>query len=208
LTGRFLVVVTPSAALPAHATADIDARLLRRGIRSTWRWQSDALTGLLHLDAGTAEAVVIADLNAVATADMGVSGLFGHLREAPRAVHDARIALTTLSHANDKVVQCDTTPLAMLVSAAPAEAERVAATVLGGLLALKHHESTMLIRTLRVWCANDGSPERAAEQLHCHTNTIRYRLRRIETLTDRSLRHPRDLAEIVTALNALRVVNR
>jgi DNA-binding PucR family transcriptional regulator len=66
----------------------------------------------------------------------------------------------------------------------------------------------MLIRTLRVWCANDGSPERAAEQLHCHTNTIRYRLRRIETVTDRSLRHPRDLAEIVTALNALRIVNR
>ncbi len=65
----------------------------------------------------------------------------------------------------------------------------------------------MLIRTLRAWCANDGSAERAAAQLHSHTNTIRYRLRRIETLTDRSLRHPRDLAEIVTALDALRVVN-
>jgi DNA-binding PucR family transcriptional regulator len=98
--------------------------------------------------------------------------------------------------------------LAMLVSAAPAEAERVATTVLGSILALKGHESAVLIRTLRTWCANDGSPDRTAELLHCHANTIRYRLRRIETLTGRSLRSPQDLAEIVTALNALRVIDR
>src|SRR5882757_1123474 len=204
LSGRFLIVITVSG----HTTEDVDARLLRRGIHPIWRWQPDALTGLLHLGASVAETTVLADLEAVATADMGVSGLFDHLRDAPGSVHDARIALTTLSHLDHKVVQRDTAPLAMLVSAAPAEAERVATTVLGGLLALKSHESAMLVRTLRVWCANDGSPERTAAQLHCHTNTIRYRLKRIETLTARSLRHPRDLAEIVTALNALRVVNR
>lgn len=206
LAARFLVVVTAPARLPGHATEDLDARLLRHGTRSTWRWQPDALTGLLHLGADTTEAAVLADLEDVAIADMGVSALFEHLRDTPGAVHDARIALTTLSHASNKVVQRDTTPLAMLVSAAPAEAGRVAADVLGGLLALKQHESATLVRTLRVWCASDGSPERTAGQLHCHTNTIRYRLRRIETLTGRCLRHPRDLAEIVTALNALRVV--
>jgi len=204
LTGRFLIVITVSG----HTTEEADARLLRRGIRPIWRWQPDALTGLLHLGASVAETTVLADLEAVATADMGVSGLFDHLRDAPGSVHDARIALTTLSHLDHKVVQRDTAPLAMLVSAAPAEAERVATTVLGGLLALKNHESAMLVRTLRVWCANDGSPERTAAQLHCHTNTIRYRLKRIETLTERSLRHPHDLAELVTALNALRVVDR
>ncbi|MEV6644125.1 helix-turn-helix domain-containing protein [Amycolatopsis sp. NPDC051371] len=90
----------------------------------------------------------------------------------------------------------------MLVSAAPAEAERVAREVFGALLELKPHESAVLTRTLRVWCANDGSPGRTAEVLHCHANTIRYRLRRIEDLTGRSLRSPQDLAEIVTALNA------
>ncbi|MFI9381401.1 PucR family transcriptional regulator [Kutzneria sp. NPDC052558] len=204
LTGRFLIVTTVSA----HTTDEVDARLLRRGVRAVWRWQPDALTGLLHLGPDVAETAVLADLEAIATADMGVSGLFGHLRDAPGSVHDARIALTTLSHLDHKVVQRDTAPLAMLVSAAPAEAERVADSVLGGVLALKHHESAMLVRTLRVWCANDGSPERTAAQLHCHTNTIRYRLKRIETLTERSLRHPHDLAEIVTALNALRVVGR
>ena len=208
LTARFLVVVTTSDALPGHATDVIDARLSRHGTRSTWRWQPEALTGLLHLGAATPEATVLADLDAVATQDMGVSALFEHLRDAPRAVHDARIALTTLSHVNHKVVQRDTTPLAMLVSAAPAEAERITADVLGGLLALKQHEGNLLVRTLRVWCAGDGSAERAARELHCHTNTIRYRLRRIEALTGRCLHHPRDLAEIVTALDALRVIER
>ena len=69
-------------------------------------------------------------------------------------------------------------------------------------------ELSLSIRTLRTWCANDGSPDRTAELLHCHANTIRYRLRRIETLTGRSLRSPQDLAEIVTGLNALRVIDR
>jgi hypothetical protein len=204
LTGRFLVTVTTSAEPPA----DLDARLLRHGVRSTWRWQPDALSGLLFLGASATEATVLADLERGAGADMGVSGLFGQLRDTPQAVHDARIALTTLTHTGSLVVQYDTTPLAMLVSAAPAEAERVAALVFGDLLALKRHESALLIRTLRTWCGCDGSPSRTAEQLHCHANTVRYRLRRVEALTGRSLRNPRELAEIITALNALRVVDR
>lgn len=207
LTGRFLVVVTASADLPPHATADIDARLRRRGVRSTWRWQPDAQSCLLYLGPSVPEAAVLADLESDASTDMGVSGLFQHLRETPEAVHGARIALTALTHAGSRVVQYDTTPLAMLVSASPAEAKRVAGTVFGQLLALKRHESVVLIRTLRTWCENDGSPDRTAELLHCHANTVRYRLRRIESLTERSLRNPQDLAEIVTALNALRVID-
>ena len=207
LTDRFLVLVTASAELPEQATTDIDARLLRRGVRAIWRWRPDALTCLLVLGASVTEAAVLADLEGVATTDIGVSGLFAHLRDTPDAVHGARIALTTLSHQGQRVVQYDNRPLAMLVSAAPAEAERVAKAVFGDLLALKPHESAALTRTLRAWCANDGSPDRTAEALHCHANTIRYRLRRIEDLTGRSLRSPQDLAEIVTALNALRVVD-
>lgn len=208
LTDRFLIAVTAPSGLPEQATADIDARLRRRGVRVTWRWRPDALTGLLVLGASVAESAVLADLEGVATTDIGVSGLFRHLRETPDAAHGARIALTTLSHQGRRVVQYDTKPLAMLVSAAPLEAERIAKAVFGDLLALKPHESAVLTRTLRAWCANDGSPDRTAEILHCHANTIRYRLRRIEDLTGRSLRSPQDLAEIVTALDALRVINR
>ncbi|MFD1276768.1 helix-turn-helix domain-containing protein [Streptomyces kaempferi] len=34
-----------------------------------------------------------------------------------------------------------------------------------------------------VWFANGGSTTRAAEHLHCHRNTVLYRLRRITELT-------------------------
>ncbi|NEA35943.1 helix-turn-helix domain-containing protein [Streptomyces sp. SID13031] len=202
LSGRFLVAITRTPELSAR---DLDDHLRRHGVRSTWRWQPDALTGLLSIGPGTAENAVLADLESGTVSDMGVSGLFEHLRDTPRALHDARIALTTLSHRGGKVVQYDTSPLAMLVSAAPVEAERISAVVLGELLALGVHERTTLIRTLRTWCSNQGSPDRTAEQLHCHPNTIRYRLRRVETLTGRSLRDPQHLAELVTALSALNV---
>ncbi|MGW6276850.1 helix-turn-helix domain-containing protein [Kribbella sp. NPDC055071] len=202
LNGRFLVAITRDA-----SAQELGARLRRHGVHSTWRWQPDALTGLLSLGSGVPESVVLADLEGSVTGDMGVSASFEHLRETPRALHDARIALTTLTHQGGKVVQYDTSPLAMLVSAAPAEAERISTAVLGELLALGVHERSVLIQTLRSWSANEGSPTRTAEQLHCHPNTIRYRLRRIESLTTRSLRNPQHLAELITALNALRVRN-
>ncbi|TDW17689.1 PucR family transcriptional regulator [Kribbella kalugense] len=198
LSGRFLVVLTPSA-------QDLETRLRTHGVHSAWRWQPDALTGLLSLTPGLTESAVLADLERGATTDIGVSGLFQHLRDTPRAVHQARIALTTLTHRSGFAVQYDDSPLASLVSAAPAEASRISTEVLGGLLALGVHERSVLIRTLRTWCAEAGSTGRTAEQLHCHANTIRYRLRRIEALTERSLRDPQHVAELVAALSALRV---
>ena len=47
--------------------------------------------------------------------------------------------------------------------------------------------------------AADGSVDDAAYALSCHPNTVRYRLRRIEKVIDRSLRVPRDLAELCLA---------
>ncbi|TDD62509.1 PucR family transcriptional regulator [Kribbella antibiotica] len=202
LSGRFLVAITRSG-----EGQELTTQLRRHGVHSTWRWQPDALTGLLSLGRSTTEAAVLADLESSAEGDMGVSAVFEHLRDTPRALHDARIALTTLTHRGGKVVQYDPSPLAMLVSAAPVEAERISAAVLGELLALGVHERSVLIQTLRTWCANEGSPNRTAEQMHCHANTVRYRLRRIETLTGRSLRDPQQLAELVTALSALRVTS-
>ena len=41
--------------------------------------------------------------------------------------------------------------------------------------------------------------QEAATRMVCHPNTVRYRLRRIEERTGRSLRAPRDLAELSLA---------
>jgi DNA-binding PucR family transcriptional regulator len=42
--------------------------------------------------------------------------------------------------------------------------------------------------------------------LFCHANTVRYRLRRVEKLTGRSLEDPRDVADIRAAIVALRLL--
>jgi isopentenyl diphosphate isomerase/L-lactate dehydrogenase-like FMN-dependent dehydrogenase len=59
-------------------------------------------------------------------------------------------------------------------------------------------------RDLRVRQESDASLNAAAEALVCHPNTVRYRLRRIEQRTGRSLSRPRDVAELCLAFEVHR----
>jgi DNA-binding PucR family transcriptional regulator len=60
---------------------------------------------------------------------------------------------------------------------------------------LGNEEWELLFETFRVWEECDASMS-ATEALVCHPNTVRYRLRRIEERTGRSLSRPRDVAEL------------
>jgi len=57
-----------------------------------------------------------------------------------------------------------------------------------------------LIGTLRVFLANSGAWQESARQLHLHTNTLRYRMARVEELTGRSLSDMDDRVDIYLAL--------
>ena len=70
-----------------------------------------------------------------------------------------------------------------------------------------HPGAAEILDTLRTYLSRGRSIGSTADALSVHPNTIRYRLRRIESLTTRSLRNPQHLAELITALNALRVRN-
>jgi len=59
-----------------------------------------------------------------------------------------------------------------------------------------------LLETLAAWRDNGGSAADAAGVLFCHPNTVRHRLRRIESATGRSLGDPKATAEILIALEA------
>jgi DNA-binding PucR family transcriptional regulator len=59
-----------------------------------------------------------------------------------------------------------------------------------------------LLRTLEEWLAGEGNQAAAAERLHVHVNTLRYRLGRVEASLGLSLKSPAALARIHLALRA------
>jgi DNA-binding PucR family transcriptional regulator len=89
--------------------------------------------------------------------------------------------------------------------AAWAEEGRLADEVLGPVLGLPPDDRATVLDTLNAYLDHAGSTERAAEVLYCHPNTVRYRLRRLQELTGRSLSDPRGIAELAAAAYALRL---
>jgi len=72
---------------------------------------------------------------------------------------------------------------------------------------LPSQEAGVLLGTLKMWFDEDGATSTAAQRLHVHRNTVRYRLRRVEELTGRSLTRPAGVAELHLALEASRIHN-
>ena len=89
--------------------------------------------------------------------------------------------------------------LAAAAASAPAVMVKSARAVLDDLADLPDEERDILFETFRVWQDNEASADSAAKALFCHPNTVRQRLRRIETHTRRSLSRPRDVAELCLA---------
>ncbi|WP_210429833.1 PucR family transcriptional regulator [Streptomyces physcomitrii] len=202
--GTFLVVAAEVPAPGREALPGFEARLSGEQTRSAWRLMPDLQTGVVALRGAGGEEDVVRLARLYADARVGISPPFGSLRETPRALRLARLALTGLPGGSAGVARFDDSVLAPLVAAAPEEAGRIATAVLGRVLAVEPAERARLLGTLEHWYAAGGSVPRAAKRLYCHPNTVRYRLRRLQELTGRSLQDPRVAAELAVALQALR----
>ncbi|QKW06792.1 helix-turn-helix domain-containing protein [Streptomyces sp. NA04227] len=200
--GTFAVVAADVPAPGTEALPGIEARLSGERTRSAWRLMPDLHVGIVVVRGADGEEELLRLLGRYTESRIGVSPLFDSLRRTPRALRLARLALAGITGAG--VVQFDDNALALLVAAAPEEAHRIAGTVLGPVLDTDPMERERLLETLEHWYAAAGSMTRAARRLYCHPNTVRYRLRRIQELTGRSLRDPRVTAEFAVALQALR----
>jgi DNA-binding PucR family transcriptional regulator len=146
---------------------------------------------------------MLAVLRDVTVARAGVSPPYRSLVDTPRALHLARTALAGLPPGKPEVRAFSPSPLAAFLAYDPDEGRRLAEEVLGGVLDQPAEERDILLETLQAYLSHGGSSEHAAQVLHCHANTVRYRLRRIRELTGRSLTDPRTVAELVTAIQAL-----
>ncbi|MFD7842184.1 PucR family transcriptional regulator [Nocardia sp. NPDC059764] len=205
-TGRYVVVAADAPATGREALPGIEIALHAAQITSAWRLLPDQQIGVLALPESRERSALKA-LRAHHTR-VGISPPYDALPETPQALHFARLALTGLRDRPRGVARFDDDPLAMLIAAAPIEAERMTRVSLGPLLALPYEERERLLQTLRTWYAANGSAADTGRELFLHPNSVRYRLRRIEEVTGRSLTDPRAVLELGVALRALRRPNR
>jgi hypothetical protein len=204
--GPFMAV---SAELPASGGEGLpkaDQVLRLHGIRSAWRLRVDEQVGIVALSRDHPPDRVRALLVPLALTRTGMSPSYDRLGGTAEAVAMAGVAARTLPPGTAGVAAVDDHPLGALVAGAPDIAARVVRSVLGGLLDLDPDERSLLLETVEVWTDSAGSATEAGKRLYCHRNTVRNRLARLEELTGRSLADPRSLAEVCTAVEAVRLL--
>jgi PucR C-terminal helix-turn-helix domain/GGDEF-like domain len=200
LDGAFLVVAAETE-LGHDPLPRVESALAVLDVRSVWRLEADYSLGVLSLPDRARVDVVLHRLDRHATGRIGVSPIFAELRQAAWALRLARLALGSRP-GGAGVEQFRDSPLGVLVAAAPHAALETARAVLGDVLELPPEDRDLLLRTFEAWVEARGSANAASALLFCHPNTVRYRLRRIESSTGRTLSNPADVAELVTAAHA------
>jgi len=202
LDGTFLVIA--AEAEPGHDPIPrAESALAVLDVRSVWRLDAELSLGVLSLPDRTRNGAALTVLGRHATHKVGASPVFAELHQASWALELARLALGS-NPGRAGVTQFRDSPIDLLVAAAPHAALEAARAVLGSLLDLPEDELALLLSTFEAWVRASGSATAAGAELYCHPNTVRYRLRRIEASTGRTLAHPGDAAELVTAVRAWR----
>jgi DNA-binding PucR family transcriptional regulator len=203
--GTFVVVAAETTQTIDEPLPRVEQALRGRDVGSVWRLDADLQIGLLTLPRETIIAPVCTQLAGLATARVGVSQRFSSLEVAPQALRQARVACLAAAPGSRDVVRYEDQPVAVLLASAPEAGSAFARAVLGSVLAQPSVDREVLLGTLRTWFARGGSASAAAAQLYVHRNTVRYRLRRIEELTGRSLADPEAIGQIHLAMEAVRI---
>jgi DNA-binding PucR family transcriptional regulator len=201
----FLIVAAETRQTADEPLPRVEQALRGADVGSVWRLDADRQIGILTLPRAAAAGPVHAQLSRLATGRVGVSQRFSQLELAPQALRQARVACLAAAPDSTEVVRFDDHPVAVLLATAPEAGAAFAQSILGPVLAQPTTDRNVLLGTLRSWFAQSGSAAAAAEQLYVHRNTVRYRLRRVEELTGRSLADPGAVGQIHVALEAVRI---
>jgi PucR C-terminal helix-turn-helix domain/GGDEF-like domain/GAF domain len=194
--GPFVVVAAEACTAGKEALPEVESKLRSLDVHSAWRRLPDGQIGIVHLASDHHLDKVVELMARIADGRVGVSARFDDLRDAPQALHFARVTMQGRSSHTFPVAVFDGSILATAAVSAPAMMVKAAGTVLERFSDLPEAERDALFETFRVWQDNEASINVTAERLFCHPNTVRQRLRRIEKYTGRSLSRPRDVAEL------------
>jgi sugar diacid utilization regulator len=204
ISGPYVVVAAQAPGRVDAPLPEIESKLRSLDISSVWRVLPDVQVGIAHVTSDQQLDLVVALLARMTTTPVGVSAAFEDLRETPRALHVARVMLRGPTDSTSSVAAFDGSILATAAVSAPEAMIKTVGAALRCFGDLPDWDRDMLFDTFRAWQDKDASVRAAAEVLMCHPNTVRYRLRRIEKCTGRSLSRPTDVAELCLAFEVHR----
>jgi PucR C-terminal helix-turn-helix domain/GAF domain/GGDEF-like domain len=202
--GPFVVIAAEVCSDGVEPLTKIESKLRGVDVYSAWQLQPDWQVGIVRIKSEQQLDKVVALMSRTAVDRVGVSARFDDLRDAPQALHFAKMTLQGRAHSDSPIAVFDGTILATAVLAAPEAMVKSANSTLASFGDLPDEEREILFETFRVWQDTDASLIACAERLCCHPNTVRYRLQRIEKRTGLSLSRPRDVAELCLAFEVYR----
>lgn len=189
-----LVVAHP----PKHKLAEWVTQFQRAGLSVLLRPQGEELILIVQAD-------TVSPVQAIVNAAFGLSNVIEHSERLPEALREGRLALV---HATTDQAVMAYSQIADKVPWLPKSLDEAAHTfrrVLGPLADYEQENGTPLLQSLRVFLEQNRSWQNAAKQLHIHKTTLIYRMRRIESMTGRSLDRTEDVAILWLALQAAEI---
>ncbi len=193
---------------PVAAEPDLDAALARADVRALVAVRGALLCAIVDADGRDPIAlarVMRAELSATHGTVRAAASRAASTQSLRRSFHEARCALEAVRFANgdapDVASHRDLGSFHLLLSLQDDEALRSYCD--GVLAAVEEGDpdyAEELLRSLDAYLEHNGHWEHAAAQVFCHRHTLRYRIRRVEELTGRSLANPRDRIEFWLAL--------
>jgi hypothetical protein len=200
--GPKLLVVGAYEPPGAEPLRSPEEALAVHGLASAWHVRSGREIGLVATPDGS-EVLALAVLAGCASGPVAVAPVVSSLDEMPTAYELADLTLRTLPNGYSGLVQVSERLPETLLAVSPDLTRILVRATFGDLLSTPAAERSVLLDTLRVLLDCDGSPLHAAEQLHCHRNTVIKRQQRIERLTARRLSNPSDRLHLQLAVLAL-----
>jgi hypothetical protein len=202
--GPFVVIAAAVGSDDLEPLTKIESKFRSLDVYSAWQLLPDWQVGIVCVKSERQFDQVVALVSRTAADRVGVSARFDDLRDAPQALHFAKMTLQGQPQCDSRVTVFDGTILSTAVLAAPELMVKSVDTILARFGDLPDEEREVLFETFRVWQDTDASLVVCAERLCCHPNTVRYRLQRVEKRTGLSLSRPRDVAELCLAFEVYR----
>lgn len=198
--GVFVVVMIVPPEAGAALPVGLDVALRDTGALPVWDGQVDVHVGLLRTASIRESDRSVDRLGDLVDGRIGVSVAFTNPARIPAALAEARLAARSIVPGVDRLVRYGSDPTAHLLATVPEAGASMARQILGPVLTLPAPERDDLLSVLSAWYECAGAAADVADRLHCHRNTVRYRLRKVRDLTGRDVTDPIASAELFLAL--------